>query len=249
MGCAYGSTTVERAGFQLKSGRRRREKVRRGRGESAERRRRTAALPSPCRPFPSPSSSKVSLLLLYTSVCHLPPTTHQPRGPERPRRPTTSPRRRRAFCNLARAARGAVGRVQGCSRAAYEHERDLCGSRATCAARAASRADSRLSLALDHLDLDDPITLTCTPRSLADPLPPTAHRMSAPAPSGERGGFGRGRGGDRRGPRRGPRRGARKDEEKEWCVPLSPSTPPLPEHVLTHPLALAGFPSPSLGVS
>ncbi|GAA5911688.1 hypothetical protein JCM8208_002208 [Rhodotorula glutinis] len=44
--------------------------------------------------------------------------------------------------------------------------------------------------------------------------------MSAPAPSGERGGFGRGRGGDRRGPRRGPRRGARKDEEKEW-VPVT----------------------------
>jgi len=170
----------------------------------------------------------VSLLLLYTSVRHLPPTTHQPRGPERPRRPTTSPRRRRAFCNLARAARGAVGRVQGCSRAAYEHERGLCGSRATCAARAAARADSRLSLALDHLDLDDPITLTRTPRSLADPLPPTARRMSAPAPSGERGGFGRGRGGDRRGPRRGPRRGARKDEEKEWCVPLSLSPPSTP---------------------
>lgn len=45
-----------------------------------------------------------------------------------------------------------------------------------------------------------------------------SNSMSAPAaPTGERGGFGRGRG-DRRGPRRGPRRGARKDEEKEWSV-------------------------------
>lgn len=45
--------------------------------------------------------------------------------------------------------------------------------------------------------------------------------MSAPAaaaPSGDRGGFGRGRGGDRGrgGPRRGPRRGAKRDEEAEW---------------------------------
>merc|ERR1712093_711059 len=44
------------------------------------------------------------------------------------------------------------------------------------------------------------------------PSLPRPSKMSAPAPTGERGGFGRGRGGDRRGPRRGPRRGARKDE-------------------------------------
>lgn len=43
--------------------------------------------------------------------------------------------------------------------------------------------------------------------------------MSGAAPTGDRGGFGRGRG-DRRGPRRGPRRGARKDEEAEW-VPVT----------------------------
>ena len=53
----------------------------------------------------------------------------------------------------------------------------------------------------------------------ADPFPPARSPQSmsgAPAaPSGDRGGFGRGRG-DRRGPRRGPRRGARKDEEQEW---------------------------------
>merc|ERR1712093_643823 len=45
------------------------------------------------------------------------------------------------------------------------------------------------------------------------PSLPRPSKMSATAPTGERGGFGRGRGGDRRGPRRGPRRGARKVEE------------------------------------
>ena len=43
--------------------------------------------------------------------------------------------------------------------------------------------------------------------------------MAEAAPSGTRGGFGRGRGGGDRGRgRRGPRRGGRKDEEKEWWV-------------------------------
>lgn len=86
--------------------------------------------------------------------------------------------------------------------------------------------------------------------SRADPSSPyLSNRMSAPAPTGERGGFGRGRGGDRRGPRRGPRRGARKDEEKEWCVP--PLLCPVPPFRTNPHLerARTGFPSPSLGVS
>lgn len=45
------------------------------------------------------------------------------------------------------------------------------------------------------------------------------YNMAEAAPSGTRGGFGRGRGGGDRGRgRRGPRRGGRKDEEKEWWV-------------------------------